>query len=285
MARGIWKGTLGFGLVNIGVELLNAEKAAERIDLDLLDKRDNARIRYRKVNEVTGKEVPQEDIVKGYAVEKDRYVVLSDADIKSANPKSSQHVDIVGFVPRDAIEPVYYAKPYYVAPLKGSEKAYALLRETLRRTGQVAVAQIVIRTRQYLAVVYPYEAVLVVQLLRYQEELKDLKAEDLAGAAAKASAKALRPQEVAMAEQLMASMVIEWDPRQFSDTYKKDILKLVKDRARGGARKARPATEEEEPRVLDLMAALKRSVAARGAAPARPKRKAARSRSAHRKSA
>ncbi|HTL04935.1 MAG TPA: Ku protein, partial [Gemmatimonadales bacterium] len=243
MARGIWKGTLGFGLVNIGVELLPAEATAERLDLDLLDKRDNARIRYRKVNEVTGKEVPQEDIVKGYPVEKDRYVILSDEDIKAANPKSSQHVDIVGFVSRDAIEPLYLAKPYYVAPLKGSEKAYALLRESLRRTGQVAIAQIVIRTRQYVSAVYPYEGVLVVQLLRYQEELKDLKAEDLGGAAAKAAAKSLRPQELAMAEQLMANMAMEWKPGEFSDTYKKDILKLVRERARGGARKARPAPE------------------------------------------
>src|SRR5439155_10420729 len=107
----------GFGLVSIGVELLTAEVSAERLDLDLLDKRDHARIRYKKVNEATGEEVPQEDIVKGYPLSKDRYVELTDADIKAANPKSSQSVDIVGFVPRDAIDLIYFAKPYYVAPL------------------------------------------------------------------------------------------------------------------------------------------------------------------------
>ena len=283
MARGIWKGSLGFGLVNIGVELFGAEASAERLDLDLLDKRNNARIRYRKVNEATGEEVPQEDIVKGYPVEKDRYVVLSDAEIKAANPKSSQTVDIVGFVPHDAIQLIYYGKPYYVAPLKGSEKAYALLRETLRRAEQVAVAQIVIRTRQYVAAVYPLEEVLVVQLLRYHDELKDFKSEELS--TAKGATKSLRPQELAMAEQLVQSMAMEWNPEQFTDTYKADILKLVKEKAKGGVRKVRPAEEPEETRVLDLMAALKKSVESRGKSAARPKRAPARSRAGSRKSA
>ncbi|HEV8600312.1 MAG TPA: Ku protein [Gemmatimonadales bacterium] len=283
MARGIWKGTLGFGLVSVGVELFTAEASAERLDLDLLDRRDNARIRYRKVNEATGKEVSQENIVKGYPVEKGKYVVLSDADLKAANPKATQTVDIVGFVPRDAIEPVYYAKPYYVAPLKGSEKAYALLREALRRTEQLAVAQIVIRTRQYVAAVYPLEAVLLVHLLRYHDELKDLKSEEVA--AAKLAAKALRPQELAMAEQLIQSMAMEWDPTQFSDTFKKDILKLVKEKARGGVRKAPAVAEEERPQVLDLMAALKRSVASREKSETRPKRVTERTRTSKRKPA
>ncbi|HEV8612037.1 MAG TPA: Ku protein [Gemmatimonadales bacterium] len=285
MARGIWKGTLGFGLVSIGVELFSAEVSAERLDLDLLDKLDNARIRYKKVNEATGEEVPQQDIVKGYPVEKNRYVVLSDADIKAANPKSSQSVDIVGFVPHDAVDLVYYAKPYYVAPLKGSEKAYALLRESLRKSGQIALAQIVIRTRQYVAAVYPYEAVLIVHLLRYHDELRDFKSEEIT--AAREASKTLRPQEFAMAEQLMETMAMEWNPKEFSDTYKKDILKLVKERARGarGARKARAAPEPEEIGVLDLTAALKRSLASRGQGAAKGKRPVARSRAAHRKSA
>ena len=283
MARGIWKGTLGFGLVSIGVELFNAEAAAERLDLDLLDKRDNARIRYRKVNEATGKEVPQEDIVKGYAVEKGHYVVLSDAEIKAANPKSSQTVDIVGFVPHDALDLIYYAKPYFVAPLKGSEKAYALLREALTRSGKVAIAQIVIRTRQYVAAVYPYEAVLVVHLLRYHDELRDFKSEELS--ASKAAAKNLRPQELAMAEQLMETMAMEWDPKAFADTYKRDILKLVKEKARGTVRKVKAAPEEKETQVLDLMAALKKSVAARSAGTARGKKTTGRARSGSRKSA
>lgn len=283
MARGIWKGTLGFGLVSIGVELFNAEASAERLDLDLLDKRDNARIRYRKVNESTGKEVPQQDIVKGYAVEKDRYVVLSDAEIKAANPKSSQTVDIVGFVPHDAVDLIYYAKPYYVSPLKGSEKAYALLRESLTRSGKVAVAQIVIRTRQYVAAVYPYEAVLVVHLLRYHDELRDFKSEELT--ATRSAGKNLRPQELAMAEQLMETMTMEWDPKAFADTYKRDILKLVKEKAKGTVRKVKASTEKAEPQVLDLMAALKRSIAGRSSGAARSRKPAGRSRSGSRKSA
>lgn len=275
---------MGFGLVNIGVELFGAEATAERLDLDLLDKRDHARIRYRKVNEATGKEVPQEDIVKGFPVEKDRYVVLTDADLKAANPKSSQTVDIVGFVPQDAIELIYYAKPYYVAPLKGSEKAYALLRETLRRTERIAVAQIVIRTRQYVAAVYPLEEVLVVQLLRYHDELKDFKSQEVT--AANAATRSLRPPELSMAEQLVESMDMEWKPAEYADTYKSDILKLVKERARGGVRKARAAEEPEETRVLDLMAALKQSVESRAQRPSggKAKRSAGRGKAA-RKSA
>jgi DNA end-binding protein Ku len=124
MPRAIWKGTLGFGLVTIGIELHSAE-APNELDLDLLDKRDNARIRYQKINEATGDVVPQDDIVKGFAVAEKKYVVLSDADLKAANPKSTQTVDIIGFVGRDAIDLIYFDRPYFVSPLKGNERAYA----------------------------------------------------------------------------------------------------------------------------------------------------------------
>jgi DNA end-binding protein Ku len=283
MPHGIWKGTLGFGLVNIGVQLYAAE-APERLDLDLLDQRDHARIRYLKVNANTGREVKQADIVKGYPVEKGRYVILKDADIKTANPKATQSVDIVGFVPRDDVDLIYFAKPYYVGPLKGSEKAYALLREALRRTEQLAIAQIVIRTRQYVAAVYPQEEVLVVHLLRYHDELRDLKAAGVE--APKTSPRAIRPQELEMAEQLIKSMATTWDPTEYTDTFRRDILKLVKQRAKGGVRKAPEpeAPEERETRVLDLMAALKRSVESKGKAAPRGKR-ASRSRTTTRKSA
>lgn len=283
MPHGIWKGTMGFGLVSIGVEVYSVEDA-ERLDLDLLDKRDNARIRYKKVNESTGAEVKPENIVKGYAVAKNRYVHLTDTDLKSANPKATQTVDILGFIGRDDIELIYFDRPYYVAPLKGSEKAYALLREALEKTGQVGIAQIVLRTRQYVAAVYPYDEALVVHLLRYHDEIRSFSA---IGKGEKGSAASPRPQEVAMAEQLMTSMAISWDPTEYTDTYRRDVLKMIKARAKGGARKAKeePTTDTDEPRVLDLMAALKRSVESRGKAPARAKRSGTRRKTATRKSA
>lgn len=262
MPRGIWKGTLGFGLVSIGVELLSAE-APERLDLDLLDRRDHARIRYRKVNEATGEEVPQEDIVRGYEVEKGEYVELSDQELKAANPKSSQTVDIIGFVPAGEIPTIYFAKPYYLGPLKGSEKAYALLREALERTGQVALAQIVIRTRQYVAAVYPYAEALVVHLLRYHDELRDVK--DAGGTRIEeAAGRKVRPQELEMAEQLMSAMVVKWNPTEYTDTYRRDVLKLVEDLSRGKKPKKVKARAPEDEKVIDLMAALKKSVAATG---------------------
>jgi DNA end-binding protein Ku len=282
MPHGIWKGTMGFGLVSIAIELYPAE-APERLDLDLLDRRDNSRIRYKKVNESTGAEVKPENIVKGYAISKDQYVHLTDADLKSANPEATQTVDIIGFVERDDIALIYFDRPYYVAPLKGSEKAYALLREALERTGQVGIAQIVLRTRQYVAAVYPYQEAIVVHELRYHDEIRSFDAVGLKGAKAPA---APRSQELAMAEQLMKTMAMAWDPTEYTDTYRRDVLKMIKERAKGGARKvkAKPAGKEE-PRVLDLMAALKRSVESKGKPAARTRRGATRARTAVRKSA
>ena len=281
MPHSIWKGTMGFGLVSIAVELLPAE-TSERLDLDLLDRRDKKRIRYKKVNAATGAEVKQADIVKGYAVSKDRYVILSDADLKAANPKATQTVDILGFVPRDEVALIYFSRPYYVSPLKGSAKAYALLREAMERSGQIGIARIVLRTRQYVAAVYPHDEALVVQLLRYHDEIRAFNTEGVKGAGA-----APRPQELAMAEQLMKTMATKWDPTEYTDTYRRDVLKLIKARAKGGGRKA-PAEEPEEAetRVLDLMAALKKSVESRGKAKAKaPRRGTARGKPAARRSA
>ena len=284
MPRAIWKGTLGFGLVSIAIELHSAE-APNELDLDLLDRRNHARIRYQKINEATGKPVPQEDIVKGVAVAKDRYVELSDADLKAANPKSTQAVDIIGFVPRDAIDLIYFDRPYYVSPQKGNEKAYALLREALRKNGQLAVAQIVVRTRQYVAAVYPYQSAITVHLLRYQSELK--KPSAVGVPEEKSLARALRPAELAMAQQLMESMTMRWNPDEFSDTYRRDLLKLIKQRsAKGGKPSKRPPAEEkQEEGVLDLMAALKRSVEGQKKGAGRSSRAASRPRAAAKKSA
>ncbi len=265
MPHGIWKGTLGFGLVNIGVELFSAEQPNE-LDLDMLDKRDLSRIGYLKVNKSTGDVVEAKDIVKGMAVTKDHYVVLSAADLKEANPKATQSIDIVGFVEAGEIDLIYFAKPYLVMPLKGSEKAYGLLRDSLQDTGKMGLAQVVIRTRQHVSAVYPHKQALVVHLLRYADEVRDPGDLGAIGKGASSARKAL-PKEVSMAEQLIESMTTAWDPTEFTDSYRKDLLKLVKQRAKRGTKKSPPVAEvarESSPRVLDLMAALERSVATRG---------------------
>jgi DNA end-binding protein Ku len=152
--RPIWTGTINFGLVNIPVALHSAE-ANNSIDFDLLDKRDFSRVRYRRVNEKTGREVPWDAIVKGYEYKKGEYVALTDDDFLKANAEATQSIDILDFVDAADISPVYFDKPYYLAPLKNGQRAYALLREVLRRTGKVGIARVVIRTREHLAALLP----------------------------------------------------------------------------------------------------------------------------------
>lgn len=259
MPRGIWKGTMGFGLVTIGVELLTAEQT-EDLDLSMLDRRDNAHIGYQKINKSTGEVVPQAEIVKGFEVSDGKYVVLTPDDLKSANPKATQTVDIVAFVSADEIPLIYYAKPYYVSPLKGSDKAYGLLRDALSASKQVGLAQIVIHTRQHMAVVYPYEESIVVQLLRYAHELKQ---PEKAGVKHVAHAsKSSKTPEFTMAQQLIDSMVTAWKPEQYRDTYHDDVMKMVKARAKKGTH-ASPASKTVAPtetKVLDLVAALQNSL-------------------------
>lgn len=259
MPRAIWKGTLGFGLVNISIELLSAEKA-DSLDLDLLDRRDNARIGYLKINKTTQQPVPAEEIVRGFAVADDRYVVLTDEDLKAANPKATQSIDIIGVVNTDAVPRIFFAKPYYVSAMKGSDRAYALLRDVLERSGQLALARIVIHTRQHVAAVYPQSGALVVQLLRYAADLKD--PDDAGVRAIPAGSGAAASKELKMAEQLLSSMQEPWEPESYRDTYRDDLMQLIEQRSKKGA-KASPAghsVSSQPTKVLDLVAALQRSL-------------------------
>lgn len=275
MPRGIWKGTLSFGLVNIGVELVPVE-SPDSLDLDLLDRRDMAHVGYQKINKTTGKAIDASHIVKGYDVGGGRYVILKDEDLKAANPRATQTIDLLGFVPAGSIPLLYYAKPYLIAPTKGSARAYALFRDTLEQMEQVGVAQVVVRTRQYVAAVYPHENFLMVQLLRYEDELRFPDKVSAEGA------RAIRAEEKAMAKQLIAGMAMKWQPAAYRDEYRADLMKLVKRRAKGAKEAAEAMPEApEETKVIDLMAALRKSLAnkpGRGAkkAPARKRAKALR---------
>jgi DNA end-binding protein Ku len=259
MARSIWKGSISFGLVNIPVGLYTAEKRDE-IHFNLLDRRNMAPVRYKRVNEKNGKEVPWEETVRGYQYQEGQYVVLSDEDLKRANPEATQTVDIIDFVDGDDISPIYYDKPYYLAPQKKGAKSYALLRETLRRTGKVGIAKVVIRTRQYLAAVLPQEDVIILNLLRFDDELRDTDDLEVPHGMAGVTEK-----ELDMAERLVEGMVDDWDPERYRDDYRVDLMKMIEKRVEAGDTEEvdttpAPRASAEDGKVVDLMMLLKRSV-------------------------
>jgi DNA end-binding protein Ku len=267
MARAIWKGSITFGLVNIPVGLYTAEKR-EEVSFHLLDRRNMARVRYKKVNEANDKEVPWEDTVRGYEYEEGKYVVLSDEDLRRASPEKTQTVDIVDFVDIDEIDPRFFDKPYYLAPDKRGAKSYALLRETLRRTRKAGIATVVIRTKQYLAAVTVHEDVLVLNILRYGHELRAWDDLDIPQ-----GKEGVSERELDMAERLVEGMVSDWDPDRYKDTFVDDMMAMIERRVKAGQTEAgaEPAPEEEEERpargkVVDLMALLKRSVEEGGGA-------------------
>jgi len=266
MARGLWKGAISFGLVNVPVELYSAQKRSSELDLTMLDRRDMAPVGYKRVNKANGKEVPWDDVVKGYEYEDGRYVVLSEEDFRRANPELSKTVDIVAFVERADIAPHYFETPYYLGPAKRGEKAYALLRDALQKAGKVGIAMVVIRTKQYLAALVPAGDALMLNTLRYQSELKSAGDVDIPEKlkGAKATAK-----ELDMALRLIDDMSDEWRPERYHDTYHEDLLKRIEDKVKAGQTEelTEPAKEPSAAKggeVIDLMALLRKSVEKRG---------------------
>ena len=273
MARGLWKGAISFGLVNVRVELHSAKKKSAELDMTMLDKRDLAPVGYKRVNKATGKEVAWGDVVKGYEYKDDKYVVLSDEDFRRANPEAAKTVDILAFVELSEIQPQYFDTPYYLKPEKRGEKAYALLRDTLDKAGKAGIASVVIRTKQYLAALVAQDELLVLNTLRYADELKD--PAELEIPKAKVTAK-----ELDMAMRLVDDMVDDWHPEKFKDTYKDDLLKRIKEKVKAGETEelTEPEKDADQPAkgadVIDLMTLLKKSVEKKPAAKAkRPARK------------
>jgi len=261
-SRAIWKGSIDFGLVNIPVRLYSAENS-NRLSFDLLDKRDFSRIRYRRVNETTGKEVPWDDIIKGYEYKKGEYVALSDADFARANVEATQTISITDFVDASAVSPLYYDKPYYLEPLKNGQRAYVLLREVLHDTGKVGIAKVVIRSREHLAMVLAEGPALILELLRFPDELRDASRLDLPKAASKGTATSA--QEIKMAERLVESMVGKWQPEKYRDDYRDDLMKIIDQKVESGKTKVVENTMPAAPRaqrgrVIDIMHLLRESV-------------------------
>ena len=259
--RPIWKGSIDFGLVNIPLKLYSAQ-ASSQLEFDLLDKRDFSRVRYRRVNEKTGQEVPWDQIVKGYEYEKGAYVALGDKDFRDANVEATQWIEIMDFVDAADISPLHYETPYYLEPLKNGRRAYALLREVMKRTGKVGIAKAVIRNRQRLAALIPQGPLLVLNILRYAHELRDSSKLALPETNGKG---AVSPKEIKMAEELVENMVGDWNPEKYHDEYYEDLLKLIQKKVKAGQTKVvESAGETPRPKrkgkVIDIMHMLRQSV-------------------------
>ncbi|HEY0587985.1 MAG TPA: Ku protein [Pseudoduganella sp.] len=266
MARALWKGAISFGLVHIPVEL---HKAVESHDLDLtmLDKRDFSPIGFKRYNKGTGKEVTWDNIVKGYEYSDGEYVVLSDEDLRLANPKATQTIDIMAFVDADSVPLTFYETPYYLSPGRGGDKVYALLRETLHKAGRIAIATVVIRTRQHLCALVSVGDGIIMNTLRYATEIRNPEDLKLPGDSG------LTDKELKMALSLVEDMSEKWNPKEYHDTYREDVLKLVEKKVKAGQTHTITAPSDESPvpkasNVVDLVALLKQSLGSKGKAAA-----------------
>ncbi|WP_397452375.1 Ku protein [Pseudomonas sp. NA-150] len=270
MARAIWKGAISFGLVHIPVALVSAT-SSHGVDFDWLDKRSMDPVGYKRINKVTGKEMTKENIVKGVQYEKGRYVVLSEEEIRAAHPKSTQTIDIFGFVDSAQIPLQNIDTPYFLTPDKRGEKVYALLRETLVDTKKVALAYVVLHTRAHLAAVMPLESAMVLVILRWPAEVRGLDTLELTDAVTDAT---LSKSERDMAKRLVKDMSADWQPEEYRDTFEEKIMQLVETKAREGKIEDVETNVGEPERksadVIDLTELLKRSLGGKPSAPAKP---------------
>jgi DNA end-binding protein Ku len=250
----IWKGSLTFGLVNIPVELKTAV-CADHVSFRLLHKEDLSPVKYERVCQADGEPVPWNEIVRGYEYEKGKFVVLTDEDFKTAALEQSKTIDILDFVKQDEIDPRYFETPYYLVPAKGGEKPYALLREAIRSTGSVGVGKIIIRQTQHLAGVKVVGDALVLEIMRFANELVDAKEFNFP------RRDAVRPQELQMAEQLVANLAEPFDPARYADDYRANLMRVIKAKMKGKKpRLEEPEGETPDSGVLDLMSRLRASL-------------------------
>jgi DNA end-binding protein Ku len=262
MARSMWKGAISFGLVHIPVEMYPAV-SDNSLDLHMLDRRDFAPIGFKRYNKNTGKEVSWDDIIKGYEYATDEYVVLSDEDLRRANPEATGTIDILAFVDAEQVPLIYYEQPYYLAPGKGGDKVYALLRETLREVGKIGIANVVIRVKQHLAALVCVGDTIVLNTIRYPDEIRptdELKIPDANSKAAQISEK-----ELQMAKALVEGMSEKWKPQQYHDTYREDVMAMVKKKIAANQTKTitMPEPEADKPaksNVIDLVSLLQASL-------------------------
>jgi DNA end-binding protein Ku len=259
--RTLWKGAITFGLVHIPVGLHTAS-SEQGIDFDWLDKRSMDPVGYKRINKRTGKEIAREQIVKGFEYEDGKYVVISPQEIEAVYPRTTQTIEIQRFLDVGEIPFVYLERPYYLAPINKGQKVYALLREVLAKTGKVGLAKVVIATKQHLALLIPFGKVLVLNLLRWGDEVKDADGLDLPAAGIKGAK--LSAAEMKMAEQLVEDMSGEWNPDEFKNEFKDAVMKIVEKKVKAGDTQTVVQPEEEAPEggaeVIDLTELLARSL-------------------------
>lgn len=257
-SRTLWKGAITFGLVHIPVGLHTAA-TEQGVDFDWLDKRTMDPVGYKRINKKTGKEIDKDNIVKGVEYEDGQYVVISPDEIEAVFPKTTQTISIERFIDANEMPFIFLERPYYVAPVNKSDRVYALLRETLIATGKIGLAKVVIATKQHLAALVPSGPALVLNLLRWGDEVKTLDSLDLPPA----GKKSLSAAELKMARQLVEEMSGPWDPADFKDEFRIQVMKLVEKKAKAGEAKTVFDPEEEAPQtgeVIDLTALLQRSL-------------------------
>jgi len=250
--RSIWTGAIGFGLVTIPVKLYTATQSSS-LDLDMLDKNDQSHIRFKRVNENTGKEVEWANIVKAYDYE-GKYVVLNDKDFEAASPEKSKYIDIFQFVKEEEIDSIYYENPYYLEPDKTGEKPYALLREALKKAKMAGVGSFVLRNKEHLAVIKVYDNIILLNMIRYEEEIRDYKELKVP------SAGEAKPTELKMAMELIKQMTEPFDISKYKDTYTEQLMKLIKARAKGVKQKPTELKVVHK-QTTDIMEQLKASLA------------------------
>jgi len=249
----VWKGSLSFGLVNIPVKMYSASHDRE-FKFTLLHKQDMSEIRYARICKLEEKEIPWKDIVKGYEVGNGQYVVFNEEDFEKANLKKTKTIDIIGFTKEEEIDSIYFMKPYFLEPDKGADKTYALLRDVLQKSKKVGIAKYVIHNREHLAVVKPYDNAIIINQLRYQDELVNLK--DLQIPKSEKAA----PKEMEIALKLIDHLTKHFKPEIYKDTYADEIKELIQKKAKG--KKIQPHGEEPPPtKVHDIMELLKASLA------------------------
>jgi DNA end-binding protein Ku len=269
----VWKGAVVFGLVNIPVTLYSAARDND-LDFDWLDKRDMAPVGYQRINKSTGKPVEPENIVKGYAIAKGEYVLMSDADFKAANPEATQTVEITAFVEASEITPAHFVAPFFLQPQKRAEKGYALLRDTLAKAGRVGVATVVMYRKQHLAIVHPDGKLLRLNTLRFADEMVDPATIEVPEARAAGLAR-----EREMAARLIDDMTEPFDAERYRNTYRDDLLARIEQKVKSGKTQVLATDEDvgapaKGAQVIDLMEALKQSLRGGGKGERRPAAKA-----------
>jgi DNA end-binding protein Ku len=253
--RSIWKGAISFGLVNIPIELHTAVRSEDRIKFRQLHKKDLSPIKYDRVCVKEEKSVPFEDIVKGYEYTKGKFVVMDDEDFRAAAIESSKTIDIQEFVPSDDLDPRYFETPYYLLPQKGGEKAYALLREAIRKSGKVGIGMVTMRSNSmHLVAIKVVEDALVMNVMRYGDELVDTSTFSFP------TAENVKPAELNMAEQLVASLTDSFKPEKYADEYRGNLMKIIEAKLKGKKIEVEEPAEPEPTNVLDLMTRLQESL-------------------------